>query len=102
MDRFSKWVNIKAVNNTGTVQVLKFIKQIITDNGHPKTIKTDNASCFKSKSYIRFLESEGINYEYVTPYVHTGNGTVERTIGTIDAYLKIFIDENFSFQDTAL
>ena len=85
VDRFSKWVNIKAVNNTGTVQVLKFIKQIITDNGHPKTIKTDNASCFKSKSYKRFLESEGIKYEYVTPYVHTGNGTVERTIGTIDA-----------------
>ena len=80
MDRFSKWVNLKAVNNTGTAQVLTFIKQIITDNGHPKTIKTDNATCFKSKSYIRFLESEGIKFEYVTPYIHTGNGTVERAM----------------------
>ena len=42
VDRFSKWVNIKAVNNTGTAQVLTFIKQIITDNGHPKTIKKCN------------------------------------------------------------
>ena len=52
----------------------------------PKPLK--NATCFKSKFYIRFLESEGIKFEYVTPYIHTGNGSVERTIGTIYAYVK--------------
>ena len=102
MDRFSKWVKLKGVINTETAQVLTFIKQIITDNGHPETIKTDNTSCFNSKSYIQFLESEGINYDYVTPYVHKGNETVERTIRTIDAYLKIFFDEKFSLRDRLL
>ena len=34
--------------------------------------------------------------------MHTGNGTVERTIGTIDSYIKIFLNENFSLEDTVL
>ena len=65
-------------------------------------VKTDNAACFRNDQYRNFLKSQSIKPEFVTPYVHTGNGTVERTIGTIDSYIKIFLNENFSLEDTVL
>ena len=34
--------------------------------------------------------------------MHTGIGTIERTIGTIDSYLKIFLNEKFSLDDSIL
>ena len=63
-------------------------------------VKTDNASCFRNDQYRNFLKSQSIKPEFVTPYVHTGNGTIERTIGTIDSYIKIFLNEKFSLDDT--
>ena len=89
VDRFSKWVHIKLVEKTGTSQVIKFLKQIIADTGTPEVMKSDNTACFRNDQYRNFLKSQSIKPEFVTPYVHTGNGTIERTIGTIDSYKNI-------------
>ena len=102
IDRFTKWVNIKPVDFTGTKQVIKFLKQVFVDSGIPEVIKSDNATCFNSTEYLKFLKRRSIKPEYVTPYVHTGNGSVERTIGTIDAYFKIYLEETKNMQDSVL
>ena len=100
IDRFTKWVNIKPVDFTGTKQVIKFLKQVFVDSGIPDVIKSDNATCFNSTEYLKFLKRRSIKPEYVTPYVHTGNGSIERTIGTIDSYFKIYLDETKNMQDS--
>ena len=91
---------MKSVDYTGTKQVIKFLKQIFVDSGIPEGIKSDNATCFISTDYLKFLKRRSIKPEYVTLYVHTGNGSVERTIGTIDAYFKMLEFVRFTYRQT--
>ena len=48
VDRFSKWPTAQTCKSTDSRTVIKFITKYCTDNGTPKTIRTDNGSCLKS------------------------------------------------------
>ena len=52
--------------------------------------RSNHGSCFKFKAYKQFLKENNIKPEYVTPYVLTGNGALEKTIGTMETYLKVY------------
>ena len=46
VDRFSKWPTAQICKNTDTRTVLKFLPKHFSDNGTPRSICTDNGSCF--------------------------------------------------------
>ncbi len=71
------------------------LQSIVEVNGIPKQFKTDNASAFKSADLKNYLAELNIDLKYSTPYVHTPIGLIERTIRTMEDYVKTFlIEEN--------
>ncbi len=67
--------------------------------GLPKSIRLDNAKCFKSRRFGKFLEGRGIRTEFVTPYLHTANGVVEITARTLQDFVKVYLKEGNSLKN---
>ena len=72
VNRFSKWPTAKYCSYNGT----------------PRTIRTNNGSCFKSKKLKEFCRGENIKRIRYTPNIHTGTGLVERTIRTFKSLTR--------------
>ena len=86
VDRLSKWPTAQICENTDTRTVIKFLTTICSDNGTPRTLRTDNCSCcsgFKSNYFKTFCAGENIKRIQCTPNLHTGTGLVEKTILSI-------------------
>ena len=72
----------------------------ITDNGVPKLIRTDNATCFKSDEFKSFCSRERIKRVRSTPNLHTGTGLVERTIRTIKDLIRTNTQDGLCFNES--
>ena len=96
MDRFSKWPAANFCKSTES-QTVKFLEQYINLNGIPKTIRTDKATAFTSRSFREFCKNPQIKLIYGTPYIHTPTGLVERGVRTLKEILltNIKVGENF-------
>ena len=51
IDRFRNGLTAQLCKNTDTRTVLNCLTKYFSDNGTPRTIRTDNGSCFKSKEF---------------------------------------------------
>ncbi len=95
IDNCSKYTWSKVVTHCSTKSVIKFLKAYFEDNGLPAEIKTDNGAAFKSNEFANFLADLSIKLTFCTPYVHNAIGTVERTLRTLQDYMKVYlIEEN--------
>ena len=55
VDRFSKWPTAQICKNTNSRRVLKLLAKYCSDNGTPRSVRTDNCICFKvtnSRSFV--------------------------------------------------
>ena len=100
IDRFSKWPTAQICKNTDSRTVIKFLTKYCTDNGTPKTIRTDNGSCFKSNEFKDYCNGENIKRIRCTPNLHTGNGLVERTIRTIKSLTRANLEDGLTFEES--
>ena len=100
IDRFSKWPTAQICKNTDSQTVIKFLIKYCADNGRPKTIRTDNGSCFKSKDFKDYCNGENITRIRCTPNLHTGTGLVERTIRTIKSLTRANLEDNLTFEES--
>ena len=100
IDRFSKWPTAQICKNTDSRTVIKFLTKYCTDNGTPKTIRTDNGSCFKSKEFKDYCNVENIKRIRCTPNLHTGNGLVERTIRTFKSLTRANLEDGLTFEES--
>ena len=100
IDRFSKWPTAHICKNTDTRTVLKFLAKYFTDNGTPRTIRTDNGSCFKSNEFKQFCDGQNIKRIRCTPNLHTGTGLVERAIRTIKSFTRANMADGLTFEDS--
>ena len=97
MDRFSKWPAASFCKSTENQTAVKFLKQYVNLNGIPKTVRTDKATAFASRSFKEFCKEHRIKLIYGTPYIHTPTGLVEQGGRTLKEFLlaNIKAGENF-------
>ena len=100
VDRFSKWPTVEICHRTDTRTVVKFLTEYFINNGTPKTIRTDNATCFKSEEFKAFCDGEHIKRIRSTPNLHTGTGLVERTIRSIKDLIRTNLQDGLNFTDS--
>ena len=62
---------------------ITFLEQNNNLNGVPKTIRTDKATAFTSRTFREFCKCHHIKLIYGTPYIHTPTGLVERGVRTL-------------------
>ena len=97
MDRFSKWPGASFCKSTESQTAVNISEQYVNLNGIPKTIRTDKATAFTSRSFCEFCKDHQIKLIYGSPYIHTPTGLVERGVRTLKEILLINIKagENF-------
>ena len=64
-------------------KVLKYLGKNIYQHGVPRKIHRDQGSCFTSKKFKSFCNSEGIELIHSPANHHRGTGSVERNIGSL-------------------
>ena len=80
--------------------MIKFLTKLLSDNGTPRTIRTDNGSCFKSNEFKECCAGEKIKRIRCTPNLHTGTGLVERTILTIKSLIRDNLEDGLTFEES--
>ena len=99
VDRFSKWPTAQICKNTDSRTVLKFLTKYCSDNGTPRSVRTDNGSCFKSNEFKEFCNRENIKRFRCTPNLQTGTGQVERTIRTNKSLTRANMADGLIFEE---
>jgi putative transposase len=72
--------------------IIEACEGFITSYGRPKTIKTDNHRCFRSKRFNSWLEENGIQHRYIEKKSPWQNGYIESFFKTMETE---FLREHF-------
>lgn len=78
VDAFTKFVFLKAVPNTKTAPVTRYLREIIETFGVPRRIICDRGTAFTSKSFTDFCQDLGIKRVLCATATPRANGQVER------------------------
>jgi transposase InsO family protein len=88
IDKFSKWIEVRPLNNIRSEQAVAFFTNIIHCFGVPNSIITDNGTQFIGKKFLDFCEDHHIRVDWATVAHPMTNGQVERANGMILQGLK--------------
>ena len=102
IDAYSRYIDIKEIENKDSVTVLKLLKQEIALFGFPHTIVSDNGPPFNSYEIEQYCKAKNIEHLFSPPYHPQSNGVAERGVGTAKRGInKIFHDlrENNKLED---
>lgn len=83
VDAFTKFVFLKAVPNTKTIFVNRYLEQIIEMFGVPRRLICDRGTAFTSKAFTEFCKDLGIKRVLCATATPRANGQVERMNRTI-------------------
>jgi transposase InsO family protein len=83
IDKFSKWIEVRPLNNIRSEQAVAFFTNIIHRFGIPNSIITDNGTQFTGKKFLDFCEDHHIRVDWATVAHPMTNGQVERANGMI-------------------
>lgn len=67
-----------------------FLKNYVSNYGHPRTILTDNGANFNSKFMQHFEKLIGMRHVTATPYHPQSNGSLERSHQMLKDYLRSY------------
>jgi hypothetical protein len=88
IDKFSKWIEVRPLNNIRSEQAVAFFTNIIHRFGVPNSIITDNGTQFTEKKFLDFYDDHHIRVDWAAVAHPMTNGQVERTNGMILQGLK--------------
>ena len=100
VDQFSKWPTAQICKKKRFTTVSKFLTKYCSDNGTPRSIRTDNGICFESNESNEFCNGENTKRIRCTPNLHTGTGRKERTIRTIKSLTRANIALGLIFEES--
>ena len=103
VEHLTGWpIAIATANSTGQV-VLGFVKrEILYSFGPPRTIVSDNATCFTASDVSSFMAQHGITWRTFLAYAPMSNGREERMVGTLKAAVRKTVLEMGMEWDKAL
>ena len=88
IDSFSKYIECEIVKNTSVQETIAILRLILSRQGIPDTIISDNASCFTSFEFKNFMLSNGIEHITPPPYSPQSNGLGEVGVRVVKNLLK--------------
>jgi transposase InsO family protein len=88
IDKFSKWIEVRPLNNIRSEQAVAFFTNIIHRFGEPNSIITDNGTQFTGRKFLDFCEDHHIRVDWAVVAHPMTNGQVERANGMILQGLK--------------
>uniref|UniRef100_A0A1Y1LV10 RNA-directed DNA polymerase n=1 Tax=Photinus pyralis TaxID=7054 RepID=A0A1Y1LV10_PHOPY len=101
-DRFTKWVEIKAIKRATSAVVIRLLKEIIIYRyGSPQTLVSDNGAQFISRAFETVLREWGIKHRLTPPYTPQAN-PVERANKVIGTMIAQTAKENSKNWDAQL
>lgn len=90
-DDYSKYVEVKLVNNYNTYNVIAELRVLFAQFGLPKNIVSDNGPPFNAHEFKKFWEANGVNVLNSPPYNPESNGTAERGVETAKQSFKKYM-----------
>jgi transposase InsO family protein len=78
IDKFSKWIEVRPLNNIRSEQAVAFFTNIIHRFGVPNSIITDNGTQFTGRKFLDFCEDHHIRVDWAAVAHPMSNGQVER------------------------
>jgi transposase InsO family protein len=83
IDKFSKWIEVRPLNNIRSEQAVAFFTNIIHRFGVPNSLITDNDTQFIGRKFLDFCEDHHIRVDWAAVAHPMTNGQVERANGMI-------------------
>ncbi|XP_026319414.1 uncharacterized protein K02A2.6-like [Hyposmocoma kahamanoa] len=87
-DAFSKWVEIKPMNQITTSKLCEELDSIFTTFGFPQFLVSDNGPQFTSQEFQDYCRDKGILHIKSSPYHPRTNGLAERLVRTFKSRLS--------------
>lgn len=103
IDYLTKWPVVKPLRqSTSSRAVIKVLQGVFSDYGVPEKLISDNASQFTCSEFGEFCSDNQIKHSTSSPLHSSGNGQVERTIGTVKAMIKKCVHQGRSWEEGLL
>jgi transposase InsO family protein len=94
VDYLAKWSVVRVLEaNNSSRTVINALREVFSDFGTPEIVISDNGPQFSSGEFKQFCRAESITHNTSSPLHPSGNGQVERTIGTVKNMIKKCSDE---------
>ena len=78
VDGFTKYTLLKAVRDTKSASVIRFLEEVVATYGAPTRIISDQGTAFTSKQFKNFSERHNIQHVLNSTVTPRANGQVER------------------------
>lgn len=103
IDAFSRFAFAKAVPDSKTDQIIKFlVEDIVAKHGLPLQITTDRGAQFESHAWEEFITKHEIRHQMTTPYHPSANGMDERFNASIQKLIRTYINTDQTDWDERL
>ena len=93
-DSFSKWIEAFPMINMTSHAVIVKLREVFARFGLPRSIVSDNQTCFASEEFRYFLQRNGIKQMFSPPFNPASNGAAENTVKNLKHFLIKEITEN--------
>ena len=80
---YSKRIEAHVVSSSTSEVTIEHLSQIFATHGLPKSIVSDNGSCFTSEEFSKFVKQNGMQNIRTAPYHLASNGLAERSVQII-------------------
>lgn len=91
IDSFSKWVDVKELNNIKAESTMNALREYFSTWGIPSRIVSDNGPTFVSDKFRSFLKNNGISHTLTAPYHPSSNGAAENSVKYFKNKFKLLI-----------
>ncbi|XP_014214167.1 uncharacterized protein K02A2.6-like [Copidosoma floridanum] len=92
-DAYSKWIDIREMNNITASSTIKVLKEYISTWGLPIAIVSDNGPTFTATEFQAFLKKNNIKHFNTAPYHPASNGAAENAVKTFKSKFKLLTKE---------
>ncbi|KAL5510119.1 hypothetical protein EMCRGX_G005608 [Ephydatia muelleri] len=88
VDYYSRYVEIRILENTTSATVIHHTKSIFARHGIPAIIISDNGPQYTAKEFQKFTKEWGIKHTTTSPYHPQANGLAEKSVQTVKRLLN--------------